>query len=99
MEKEHPFKMETHPNNASIELHLPFTITWKKENYPGIMYLKLSAESELLDYGVEWIDKAPNFSHAEIEAFEKIENALTDRIYNHLKNIIENINPSEFEVT
>jgi hypothetical protein len=99
MKEKHPFKMKTNPDNASIELRLPFTITWKKKNYEGIIYLKLSAKSELLDYGIEWIDKAPDFGHAEIEAFEKIEDALTDKIYNRLKNIIENLDLSEFEIT
>jgi hypothetical protein len=99
MKEKLPFKMKTNPDNASIELHLPFEISWKKNGYKGIIYLKLSAKSELLDYGIEWINKAPEFSHTEIEAFEKIEDDLADKIYSRLKNIVENLDLPEFETT
>lgn len=92
-----PFQMKTHPEDTSIELHLPFTITWKMIDYRGIIYLKMSARSEILNYGIKWIDKAPCFEEAEIKALDKIKDELRRKIFRKLECAILDMKLSELK--
>lgn len=96
--RECPFQMETHTNNATIELHLPFTITWKMQKYRGAIQLKINSRSELISYNIKWIDEAPNFRDFEKEAFEKIKDEMRRTIYHKLEHIMLNIKLPELKI-
>lgn len=60
--------------DGSIQVSLPFAITWQNKEYEGNFIVHLNKKNKIDDYEIEWLDdempdfgKLENYMHEELE--------------------------------
>jgi hypothetical protein len=62
--------------DGTIQISLPFAITWQNKEYEGNFTVYLNKKNKIDDYKIEWSDEIPNFSKLENYMYEELEKKL-----------------------
>jgi hypothetical protein len=85
MKKHYSYNLTHDIEDISIQIFLPFSITWKNKKYNGTFFVSMSKNIGIEEYGIEWIDEKPNFGEFETEIYEEIEEKLLEEVLKKCK--------------
>jgi hypothetical protein len=68
-------------DDISIQVYLPFSITWKDKEYYGNFIATISKNIGVEEYEIEWLDdEAPNFEKFENQIYKELEEILLEEV-------------------
>jgi hypothetical protein len=75
-EKNYIPEIDLEVGDGSIQISLPFVITWQNKEYDGNFTVYLTKKGRIDDYEIEWSNEIPNFGKLENYVYEELEKKL-----------------------
>jgi hypothetical protein len=66
--------------DGSVQIFLPFSITWENQEYEGTFIVFLTENFWIDDYEIEWCSEDPDFGELENHMYEKLEEKLLEEV-------------------
>jgi hypothetical protein len=78
--KNHTPEITPEVGDGSVQIFLPFSITWKNQEHEGTFIVFLTENFWIDDYEIEWENESPDFGELEEQIYRELEEKLLEEV-------------------